>query len=102
MCSTNLNWSNAISVRETVVYQPLQSAPDSKTQFKQDAKITALCGRWQKLKNSIEDASVERFRQNAATGKEGFESVLQMCSLAFGEQREEARRQQQHQQEQAL
>ncbi|KAI9850146.1 MAG: hypothetical protein M1838_006033 [Thelocarpon superellum] len=88
MCSTNLNWANAISVRETVIYQPLQSAPESKTQFQQDAKITALCGGWQRLKNTIEDASVERFRQNAARGKEGFESVLEMCRNAFGKDEE--------------
>jgi len=39
MVSTNLTFSNILSVRETVVYQPISA---SRTQFVQDAKITAL------------------------------------------------------------
>lgn len=88
MCSTNLTWSNVLNVRETVVYQPSSSLPGAKTDFKQDAKITALCGGWQKIKNKVEEASVERFGQNAKKGREGFESVLEMSRRVFGEQRE--------------
>jgi len=91
MCSTNLTWSNLLSVRESVVYQPLRSAPESRTEFKQDAKITALCGGWQKVKTSIEEASVERFGQNAKKGREGFEAVLEMSRRVFGDQKEEQR-----------
>ena len=88
MCSMNLTWSNVLSVRETVTYQPSKVDPVNKTDFSQDAKITALCGGWQKVKAKIEDASVERFRENAKRGREGFEAVLEMSRRVFGEQRE--------------
>ncbi|PGG97969.1 hypothetical protein AJ79_09024 [Helicocarpus griseus UAMH5409] len=88
MCSTNLTWSNVLKVRETVTYQPLRAAPATKTEFKQDAQITAVCGGWQKIKNKVEEASVERFSQNAKKGREGFEAVLEMSRRVFGEQRE--------------
>ncbi|KAI9750114.1 MAG: hypothetical protein M4579_006601 [Chaenotheca gracillima] len=93
MCSTNLTWSNVLSVRETVVYQPHSSAPEARTEFKQDAKITALCGGWQKIRNAIEDFSVERFGQNAQKGREGFESVLEMSRRVFGEERDQQQEQ---------
>lgn len=92
MCSTNLTWSNVLSVRETVSYQPSSSSPNS-TDFNQEAKITALCGGWQKIKNKVEEASVERFSQNAKRGREGFEAVLEMSRRVFGEQRELEKRQ---------
>lgn len=88
MCSTNLTWSNVLNVRETVIYQPSKLDPLHKTDFSQDAKITALCGGWQKVKAKIEDASMERFRENAKRGREGFEAVLEMSRTVFGEQRE--------------
>lgn len=91
MCSTNLTFSNIISVQETVVYQPLA---EGKTRFEQEAKITAVCGGWQKIKNAVEDASVEAFRKNAAKGREGFETVLQMSRRAFGEERERMQQEQ--------
>ena len=87
MCSTNMTWSNLLQCRETVVYQP--TAKDGqKTEFKQEAKIVALCGGWQKIKSKIEDASIERFRENAARGREGFEMVLEMSRQLFAEERE--------------
>lgn len=88
MCSTNMTWSDLLNVRETVVYQPSSSAPSAKTIFKQHAKITALCGGWQKIKNSIEQFTVERFSQNALRGREGFEMVLEMSRKVFAEERE--------------
>jgi PRELI-like family len=88
MCSTNLTWSNVLNVRETVVYQPSQSMPETKTDFKQDAQITAVCSGWQKIKNKVEEFSAERFSQNAKKGREGFEAVLEMSRRVFGEQRE--------------
>lgn len=88
MCSTNLTWSNVLNVKETVVYEPSPQMPASKTQFRQDAQITAVCSGWQKIKNKIEEASVERFSQNAKKGREGFEAVLEMSRRVFGEQRE--------------
>ena len=56
--------------------------------FEQHAKITALCGGWQKIKTKIEEASVERFKQNAQKGREGFEAVLEMSRRVWGEERE--------------
>jgi hypothetical protein len=88
MCSTNLTWSNVLNVRETVVYRPSHSMPETKTDFKQDAQITAVCSGWQKIKNQVEEFSVERFSQNAKKGREGFEAVLEMSRRVFGEQRE--------------
>lgn len=99
MCSTNLTWSNILSCRETVVYEPLVSSASSsvpgheRTQFKQNAEITALCGGWQKIRTKIEEASVERFGQNAQRGREGFEHVLEMSRRVFGEEREGQRKQ---------
>jgi hypothetical protein len=87
MCSTNLTWANVLNVRETVIYQPSVANPSSKTEFQQEAKITALCGGWQKIKNKVEEASVERFRENAKRGREGFEAVLEMSRRVFSEQR---------------
>jgi hypothetical protein len=75
MTSHNLTFSNIINVQETVVYQPRSA---TETQFVQEAKITALCGGWQKIKNAVEDATVTRFRENAMKGKEGFDRVLEM------------------------
>lgn len=88
MVSTNLTFSNILSVRETVVYRPLSS---TRTQFVQDAKITALCGGWQKIKNAVEEASVARFSENARKGKEGFESVLAMSRRVFSEEKQKER-----------
>jgi hypothetical protein len=85
MVSTNLTFSNILSVRETVIYQPVST---TRTQFVQDAKITALCGGWQKIKNAVEEASVCRFRENAMKGKEGFEAVLAMSRRVFSEEKQ--------------
>ena len=95
MCSMNMTFSNLIQCRETVVYQPSRVA-SGKTDFVQDAKITALCGGWQKVKSKIEEASVERFRENAKKGREGFEAVLEMSRRVFGEQGELELRQHMH------
>jgi len=85
MTSSNMTFSNIVSCHETVMYRPLS---DTQTQFVQEAKITALCGGWQKIKNAVEDASVTRFSENARVGKEGFESVLQMSRKVFSEEKQ--------------
>lgn len=96
MVSTNLTWSNILSVRETVTYSPVlerekgregERSDHERTQFAQEAKITALCGGWQKIRSKIEEASVERFGENAKKGREGFESVLAMSRRVFGEEK---------------
>jgi len=96
MCSTNMTWSNLITCRETVVYQPSQVDPERKTDFKQEAKISSFCGGLQRIRTKIEEASVERFRENAMRGREGFEAVLEMSRRVFGEQRELEMQQQAH------
>ena len=88
MCSTNMTFSNLLQCRETVVYQPSSTDGKNKTEFQQTAKIVAFCGGWQKLRSKIEDASIERFRENAARGREGFEMVLEMSRRLFAEERE--------------
>ncbi|KIV79978.1 hypothetical protein PV11_07516 [Exophiala sideris] len=88
MCSTNMTWSNLLECRETVVYQPCSGAEKSKTEFKQEARIVAMCGGWQRIRTKIEEASVERFRENAARGREGFEMVLEMSRRLFAEEKE--------------
>ncbi|KAI2466420.1 MSF1-domain-containing protein [Annulohypoxylon bovei var. microspora] len=88
MVSQNVTWANLVNVQETVVYRPLDA---HKTHFEQDARITALCGGWQKIKNSIEDSLVTRFKENAMKGKEGFECVLAMSRRVFAEEREKER-----------
>lgn len=85
MISHNLTFSNIINVRETVIYQPLSA---TQTQFTQDAKVTALCGGWQKVKNAVEDASITAFKENASKGKEGFEAVLEMSRRVFREEKQ--------------
>lgn len=91
MCSQNMTWCELISVQEKVVYTPSKISVGATT-FEQSAKIIALCGGWQKIKNTIEEFSVERFRQNAANGREGFERVLRISREVFAEQREQAKR----------
>jgi hypothetical protein len=88
MCSMNVTWSDLLNVRETCTYAPAPGSPATKTTFTQRAEITALCGGWQKIKNSIEQFTVDRFQQNARAGKEGFEMVLERAREVFKEQRE--------------
>lgn len=93
LCSSNITMAELITVRETCTYSPCSTATDSlpaesRTTFSQRAEITALCGGWQKIKNSIEQFTVERFQQNAVKGKEGFEMVLERARQVFQEQRE--------------
>jgi hypothetical protein len=85
MVSQNITWANLVNVQETVVYKPLASG---RTQFQQEARITALCGGWQRIRNSIEDSLVTRFKENAVKGREGFECVLEMSRRVFAEERE--------------
>jgi len=56
LCSMNVTWADLLNVRETCVYQPAPTSTQSTptTTFTQRAEITALCGGWQKIKNSIE------------------------------------------------
>jgi hypothetical protein len=84
MVSQNLTWSNLVNVQEEVTYKPMG---DHQTHFQQSARITALCGGWQRIKNSIEDTLVTRFKENAIKGREGFERVLEMSRIVFAEEK---------------
>ncbi|KAI1270633.1 MSF1-domain-containing protein [Xylariaceae sp. FL1019] len=88
MVSQNLTLANLVSVQETVTYRPLGA---TQTEFEQTARITALCGGWQRIKNGIEDTLATRFRENALKGREGFECVLAMSRRVFAEEREKER-----------
>lgn len=80
-----------------MVYKPDTGASTpghERTQLSQYAEITALCGGIKKVKSKIEEASVERFEQNAQRGREGFEAVLEMSRRVFGEEKERQRREQ--------
>ena len=77
-------------MRETVVYSPEEDSTTGheRTRFSQEARITALCGGWKKIREKIEEASVERFRDNALRGREGFEMVLEMSRRVWESERE--------------
>lgn len=78
-----------------MVYKPDTTASASgheRTQLNQYAEITALCGGFKKIKSKIEEASIERFEQNAKRGREGFEAVLEMSRRVFGEEKEKQRK----------
>lgn len=87
MCSMNMTWSNLLSVQETIIYKPQPGASQTRTQQTQQAKITALCGGWQRIRNNIEEFTAGRFAENAAKGKEGFEMVLEMSRKVFAQER---------------
>jgi hypothetical protein len=93
MISQNLTFANLARIQEDVVYRPNEAVGGAcgGTQFTQTARITALCGGWQRIKNGIEDTLVNRFRENAVKGREGFERVLEMSRIVFAEERERQR-----------
>jgi len=71
------------------VYEPdVMELGHERTRFSQEARITALCGGWRKIREKIEEVSVERFGDNARKGREGFEAVLEMSRRVWGEERE--------------
>ncbi|KAI9315612.1 PRELI-like family-domain-containing protein [Dichotomocladium elegans] len=75
MKSINLTMSNILRVEETIRYEehPLD---EQKTRFTQQAAISSgsLMSRWGNL---LEEFTLRRFQQNAATGREGFHKVLE-------------------------
>jgi hypothetical protein len=77
--SVNLTMNHLLSVYEIVTYSPDPNRPTETTIFTQEAQITAYSS-FRRLCSKIEDWSVDRFGQNAALGKQGFESVLQQVT----------------------
>ena len=91
MVSQNLTWSNLLSCQEEVVYRPAEPSKTDggeRTVFEQSARITALCGGWQRIRNGIEDSCLSRFGENAEKGRDGFERVLAMSRKIWDEERE--------------
>jgi hypothetical protein len=87
MCSQNMTLSDLLTVREKVVYRPDPREERGRTVFEQEARIVSLYGGWQKIKSAIEEISVERFKENARKGREGFERVLAISREVFAEER---------------
>lgn len=82
---SNMTMNHLLLVNETVVYRPDPDLPNSRTLFQQHAEITAyaliarLCDR-------IEKWAVERFGQNAKTGRLAFEGVCdRLCQQLLDE-----------------
>ncbi|ORY06733.1 MSF1-domain-containing protein [Basidiobolus meristosporus CBS 931.73] len=69
--SRNLTGSDLLAMEETVIYTP-DPTDSTKTLLTQEAQFTALT----RFSSYVEDFCVKRFRDNAAVGREGFESVL--------------------------
>lgn len=76
LMSTNLTFSNIMSVQETVRYLPHPSNTTQKTLFVQDARITAYGALSRFANNAMENFTIDRFKQNALRGRAGFETVL--------------------------
>lgn len=82
--SSNLTMNHLLLVNETVIYRPDPELPNSRTNFSQEAEITAFAS-IRGICEKIEDWSVERFGQNAQVGKKGFESVLKVLTEKWEE-----------------
>lgn len=83
MKSHNLTMSHILLVNETVVYKP-DPQLTTRTLFHQSAEITAYAS-ISKICDKLEEWSVERFGQNAKTGKLAFEGVLDTLSQKWEE-----------------
>ncbi|KAK6200913.1 PRELI-like family-domain-containing protein [Scheffersomyces amazonensis] len=83
MKSHNLTMNHILLVNETVIYRP---DPELKTRtlFQQSAEITAYAT-ISRICDKLEEWSVERFGQNAKTGKLAFEGVLDTLSRKWEE-----------------
>ncbi|CQB87042.1 PRELI-like family [Chlamydia trachomatis] len=84
MKSMNLTMNNLLLVKETVIYKPDDELPHNKTVFHQSAEITAFAS-LSRLCDKLEDWSVERFGQNAKSGRLAFENVLNKLTLKWEE-----------------
>ncbi|GMM41991.1 hypothetical protein FOG51_03411 [Hanseniaspora uvarum] len=76
--SLNITGGKFLKVYEEVVYKPNMAG--NTTEFKQNAYILGNTN-FNKINSKIEDWSISRFNFNAARGKKGFESILE---LLFG------------------
>ncbi|KAK6460492.1 PRELI-like family-domain-containing protein [Scheffersomyces coipomensis] len=81
--SHNLTMNHILLVNETVIYKP-DPQLKSRTIFTQSAEITAYAA-ITRICDKLEEWSVERFGQNAKTGKLAFEGVLDTLSTKWEE-----------------
>lgn len=82
LTSVNLSLSEYMTVIERIQYTPSTAFPKTRTQFRQTAEIQARGALWKSIGDKLEVLSIERFKQNAMKGKEGFDGVLRKL---FGE-----------------
>jgi len=80
--SINLSLCDYMTVVEKITYVPSIAFPKTRTTFRQSAEIQARPKLWKSVGDKIELLSLDRFKQNAIRGKEGFEGVL---SKLFGD-----------------
>lgn len=73
--SVNLSLSQYVTCLERIHYNPHPTNPE-KTLFSQTAEIQARMRLWRNMSDKLETWMTERFGQNAALGRLGFESVL--------------------------
>ncbi|KAG0221645.1 PRELI-like family-domain-containing protein [Mortierella sp. GBAus27b] len=80
MKTENLTMSNVLKINETVTYT-IHPQDKSCTLFAQEAQIVAG-STLSRFSSYIEDFCLTRFRDNAAVGRAGFESVLEKFKAA--------------------
>jgi len=77
--TVNLTYSDLLRVEETCTYRPTAATAGGEengtTEFRQEAKIMA-CGAISRFAGYLEEFSVKKFGENAATGRRGLEQVL--------------------------
>jgi PRELI-like family len=74
--SVNLSLSQYVTCLERIHYTPHPTLPE-KTIFSQTAEIQTRVRYWRSMSDKLETWMTERFGQNAALGRLGFEFVLE-------------------------
>ncbi|KAG0281750.1 hypothetical protein BGZ95_011068 [Linnemannia exigua] len=80
MKTQNLSMCNVLTINETVTYT-VNPQDESTTMFRQEAEIVAGSS-LSRFSSYIEDFCLTRFRDNAAVGRKGFETVLEKLKVA--------------------
>ncbi|KAF9103557.1 hypothetical protein BGX29_003212 [Mortierella sp. GBA35] len=80
MKTQNLSMCNVLTINETVTYT-IDPQDESTTMFKQEAEIVAGSS-LSRFSSYVEDFCLTRFRDNAAVGRKGFETVLEKLKVA--------------------
>jgi len=90
LTTVNLSLSEYMTVVERISYVPSIAFPKTRTQFRQVAEIKARAALWKSLGEKMENISLDRFKENAIKGKEGFEGVLRRLFGAEESEKAEA------------